>query len=125
MEPTIERVASWNRAGLADQLEKGRLESVLGIVRLGKDLSAHGPDHRAMPVDQFGDRRFVTVLDESLDQRAIAGLACRMRAREPGNVLNHQIEPAGHVRGLRAKNFPPYIIVRQGDGAIYYFFNNP
>jgi hypothetical protein len=58
MEPRAQRVLHPQRPGLLDQDEEGSLEGILGIVRIGKDVSADAQHHRSMPFDKRSERQF-------------------------------------------------------------------
>ncbi len=55
MEPGAQRVAPTDRGRLAGQDQERRLEGVLGLVRVAKDLAADAEDHRAMTFHQGGE----------------------------------------------------------------------
>jgi hypothetical protein len=52
VQPRADRLALADRAGLAEQHEEGRLERVLGLVRVAQDPPADAEHHRAVPLDQ-------------------------------------------------------------------------
>ena len=55
VEPRAQRVAPANRGRLAGQDQERRLEGVLSLVRIAKDLAADSEDHRAMTFHQGGE----------------------------------------------------------------------
>ncbi len=58
MEPGSQRVAHPERAGLADEREKGRLECVFGLVLVAQDRPAGVQDDRSVPFDQGREGEF-------------------------------------------------------------------
>jgi len=68
VQPGPDRFPPGQGAGLARQREKGRLENVLGIVRVVQDAFRGAVGHGTVPPDQFGKRCLVTARGKSLKQ---------------------------------------------------------
>jgi hypothetical protein len=66
VQPTGQRVAVADRSGLADQDQEGRLESILGIMRLAKGRLTDAEHHRAVSLNKGRERK-------------LGGLACAGR----------------------------------------------
>ncbi len=57
VQPTGQRVAVANRAGLADQDQEGRLEGIMGIVRLVQNQLTDAKHHGAVSLDNGCERQ--------------------------------------------------------------------
>jgi hypothetical protein len=64
MQPCWQRLPSTNTPGPLYQSEEHRLERILGIGVMRKQLTTHGPHEWAMPTDEFLERRLVPGSDE-------------------------------------------------------------
>src|SRR5262249_42342100 len=72
---------------LADEDQEGGLEGVLGVVVIAEDPAAHGPDHRAMPAHQGGQRRLVPAAEVVLQQLPIGQARPTPQKHGPAQVL--------------------------------------
>jgi hypothetical protein len=79
-----------NRSGGPNKGEKCGLKGVLGVGRVGEQVSADGPHHRPMPIEERGEGRFVACRSESADQIGVGpeigpGLG-------PNGLADHSLE---------------------------------
>ena len=92
VEPAAQRVVDADRRGLADEDEEGGLEGVGGGVGVVEGAAADAPDHRAVPLNQGGERRLgraIAAGREPLQQLAVGETAGRPEAEERLDVAGH------------------------------------
>ena len=68
VQPARQGVSSPDRAALLDQDQEGRLEGVLGIVRVAQDPPADAQDHRSVPPHQRLEGPGVPLGEETLEE---------------------------------------------------------
>ena len=68
VQPAPQGVSSPDRAALLDQDQEGRLEGVLGIVRVAQDPPADAQDHRPVPPHQRLEGPGVALGEETLEE---------------------------------------------------------
>ena len=71
VEPVGDHLPRHDGSRLADEDEEGGLEGVLGVVVAVEDPAADAPDHRAVPLHQGGERRFLAAAEVALQQLPI------------------------------------------------------
>ncbi len=57
--------------GLADQDQEGRLERIVNVVGIGEPAAADSQDHRAVPLDECLQRRYVAVGNEPIQELTV------------------------------------------------------
>jgi hypothetical protein len=97
VEPACQRAQFAERRRLEGQRQESRLERVLGILVVLKQVSAHAPDQPAMPSHQLCKRRLLVPICEPFQQLAIREVLARPRSRQLANLSEHNPEwCAGH-----------------------------
>src|SRR5262249_1267966 len=71
VQPTTEGVRATNPAGLTRQHEKRGLKNVFGILFVAQQTAAHAPDEWAMTPNKGRKGRFLTALDEALQELSV------------------------------------------------------
>ena len=75
VEPARDLLPAHDRGRLPGQDQEGRLEGVLGLVRIAQDAAADAQHHRPVPLHQLGEcllGRLVPTREESLEQLLVA-----------------------------------------------------
>ena len=96
MQPAAELALRPGRAGLPGQDEEGRLEGVLGVVRIAEDAPADGQDHRPVSRDQGREGRLVAPGGEAGEQLGIGEARGTPLGEQPLNLPQSgpQLRPA-------------------------------
>ncbi len=92
MEPRPERISHPERPGTFHQDEKRGLESVFGLMPVGKNAVAYAQDHRAMPLDEHREGQLgwlAGVGGESFQKLAVAEVSDCSHAIERANSAVH------------------------------------
>jgi hypothetical protein len=89
VEPARQRSQLAERRCLKGQRQEGGLESVLSILVVLEQVTAHAPDQSAMPPHQFRKCRLIVPIRESLQQLAIQEALIRRRRRQLANLSEH------------------------------------
>jgi hypothetical protein len=71
VQPRRELLGLAQDSRLADQDQKGRLESILGLGTLGQQPLAHCQDHGSMPLHQDGKSLRIAAVGKALQQLGI------------------------------------------------------
>lgn len=75
MQPAGDHLARSNRRRFAHKDKESCLERILGVLVMRDNSAAYAPDHRAMSLYESCEREFVLVLDELIQQLAVAHAA--------------------------------------------------
>ncbi len=90
VEPARQRLAAPDGGRLTSQDQKRCLEGIFRVVGVAQEPPANSHDHRAMPLNQHGERLFgglIAAGDEPVKQLAVAQVARNAKAKERSQVF--------------------------------------
>jgi hypothetical protein len=96
-----------DRRRLARQDEKGRLERVLGVLRVGQDAAADAVHQRPVAARQLGERRLVAAGDEARQQDGVGGVVRGRGAEEGTDAAPGGVQCVRHASPSTGSCAPP------------------
>jgi hypothetical protein len=103
VEPGRQRFGLAQRAGLASQHEKGRLENVLGVLHIAQSAAADAVDHRPVPREQGGEGVLIALLHEALQQGGVTGRRFARPSDQTAEMAEQRFGGSRHESGPRGK----------------------
>ena len=120
-QPIGDHLARSNRHRFAGQNQESGLKRILGVLVMRDNSAAHAPDHRAMSLHESGKRVFVLVVDEKIQQLAVAH-AGFIGKGSSAKILDNLGKPVNrHVHHPRAE-IASYILL-PGRACFHWFFS--
>src|SRR5262249_38266608 len=97
VQPRRQGLGPADRPGLVGQQQERGLEHVLGTFGVTDDAPGQPQHHRAVPLQQLGERLAVAGGDEALQEFAIAGLLRRLPDQEGTKIANQCVSQGSHA----------------------------
>src|SRR5439155_23263691 len=97
VQPTADRPAPADGAGLADERQESGLEGVLGILPVAEHSLADTEHHRSVPPDQHLERRLVALSSEALQKLCVGEAAVALPDHQTAQMPEDRTDfPFGH-----------------------------